>query len=61
MLRLVILQRDSHVCQIRGPLCTHEATAVDHIISLNAGGARLDPTNLQAVCKPCNSSKGGRV
>jgi 5-methylcytosine-specific restriction protein A len=30
---------------------------VDHIKSLKDGGARLDPSNLQVLCRSCNSSK----
>lgn len=32
--------------------------AIDHIIPLNMGGVN-DPTNLQILCKRCNSEKGG--
>jgi 5-methylcytosine-specific restriction endonuclease McrA len=53
-----ILNRDNHTCQIAGPGCTTQATDVDHIIPLNEGGQRLDPTNLRAACTHCNSSRG---
>jgi 5-methylcytosine-specific restriction protein A len=56
--RLVILARDGHRCRLALPGCKGVATEVDHIVELAAGGARLDPANLQAACKPCNSSKG---
>jgi 5-methylcytosine-specific restriction endonuclease McrA len=57
--RLAILARDGHRCRLAYPhCCVGTATEVDHIIELHAGGARLDPANLQAACKPCNSSKG---
>lgn len=59
-LRLAILARDQHRCRIQGPRCTTTATEADHIIELDAGGAPLDPANLQAACKRCNSSKGTR-
>lgn len=32
---------------------------VDHIVALTKGGSNW-PTNLQLVCRPCNSSKGDR-
>ena len=49
----------------RHPLCAHclkrgfttPATEVDHIKPLRQGGARLDQTNLQSLCKPCHSRK----
>jgi 5-methylcytosine-specific restriction protein A len=34
-----------------------EAAEVDHIIPIRNGGARLDLTNLQSLCKPCHSQK----
>jgi 5-methylcytosine-specific restriction endonuclease McrA len=30
---------------------------VDHIIPIEAGGAKLDPDNLQTVCKRCHTHK----
>jgi 5-methylcytosine-specific restriction endonuclease McrA len=56
--RLAILARDGYRCRLALPCCTGVATEVDHIVELAAGGARLDPANLQAACKPCNSTKG---
>lgn len=56
-IRPVILARDNHECQVRLPGCTSKATAVDHRIPLAEGGARLDPDNLRAVCKSCNSRR----
>jgi 5-methylcytosine-specific restriction protein A len=56
-LRPLILQRDRHTCQINGPGCTHTATDVDHIIPLDEGGQRLDPTNLRAACSHCNTRR----
>ena len=49
--RLRILQRDRHRCQ----LCGGRANCVDHILPIRAGGARLDPRNLRACCLACNS------
>lgn len=45
------------VCEIRGPKCTGIATEVDHIVPVDAGGARLDPVNLRPACKNCNSGR----
>ncbi len=52
----------------RHPLCAHcladgrttTATEVDHVQPLRDGGARLDQTNLQALCKSCHSRKTAR-
>ncbi len=57
-LRPFILLRDSYLCQIQGHGCTTRATTVDHILELDAGGARLDPRNLRAACRHCNASLG---
>lgn len=56
--RLAVLARDRHQCQMRLPGCTGHADTVDHIVALFEGGARLDPTNLRAACKHCNSVDG---
>lgn len=47
------------------PLCRHclavdrvtAAREVDHMKPLANGGERLDPVNLQSLCKPCHSKK----
>jgi len=53
-IRSRVLTRDQHTCQ----RCGLEATHVDHIIPRRLGGDDgMD--NLQALCKPCNLSKGG--
>jgi 5-methylcytosine-specific restriction endonuclease McrA len=58
--RLRVLARDNYVCQIRGPKCRGRANHVDHIVSVSQGGARLDPSNLQAACASCNIGKRNR-
>lgn len=52
-LRRAILERDDHLCQLRGPRCTTTATEVDHI------GSNLnhDPDNLRAACRPCHAQR----
>lgn len=30
---------------------------VDHIIAINAGGAKLDESNCQSLCESCHNSK----
>lgn len=56
--RRLVLERDGGTCIVRGPRCTGVATEVDHIVPLALGGDRLDPDNLRASCKSCNSSRG---
>jgi 5-methylcytosine-specific restriction endonuclease McrA len=55
--RLYVLARDRHICQIGGPRCTIVATTVDHIHPLSEGGAVYDPANLRAACAPCNNGR----
>ena len=38
-------------------LCTNRSAEVDHRIPMALGGAPLEYTNLQALCKPCHSRK----
>ena len=50
------------------PLCrlcakhglTTPAREVDHVVPIRRGGARLEVSNLQALCKSCHSSKTAR-
>ncbi len=59
-IRRQVLERDGHLCQIRGPRCTTAATEVDHILSVSQGGAWFDPLNLRASCAPCNNHRVDR-
>ena len=52
--RLQVLARDGWACGY----CGHRATSADHIVPLNLGGPRLDPSNLVACCGPCQNRKG---
>lgn len=50
------------------PLCepcmkrdrTTAATEVDHITPLSSGGARLEWSNLQSICRSCHAQKTAR-
>ena len=55
--RLAVLARDGHRCQIRGPKCKGAARHVDHVRSVSDGGAPFDPANLRAACSSCNIAK----
>lgn len=54
-IRQRILQRDGYTCQH----CGGEANSVDHIVPRALNGSD-EEWNLQSLCTPCNSSKGGR-
>lgn len=45
------------------PFCTRcgavDDLTVDHIVPLSAGADPYNPTNLQVLCRRCNSQKGG--
>ena len=59
-IRLEVLARDGHRCQMQGPACKQHATTVDHIIPRSQGGTR-DMTNLRAACTTCNYSAGAKL
>jgi len=57
-------ERLSRMVRLASPICAHcheaAATEVDHIVPLRAGGARLELSNLQALCHPCHTAKTRR-
>jgi 5-methylcytosine-specific restriction enzyme A len=60
--RRFVLQRDGYRCKVQlEGVCIGVATTVDHIVAIvdDPHGLRsLDPANLRAACKPCNSTRG---
>ena len=60
-LRVLVLERDRHECQIKGPTCTRYATVVDHIIARADGGDFWNPNNLRAACRACNGVGGAEI
>jgi 5-methylcytosine-specific restriction endonuclease McrA len=48
-----ILERDGHKCVKCG---SKWRPCVDHIVSIAAGGTS-DPSNLQTLCRSCNTAK----
>ena len=57
IVRRTTLQRDGFACQVRLPGCTTVATAADHVVALEHGGAPFDLSNLRAICTQCNSAR----
>lgn len=62
-LRKALIRRESGSCAIcnrdlTGVIANDVDTAIDHLVPLNMGGTN-DPTNLQLLCKTCNTKKGG--
>lgn len=55
-LRKAVFERDLYRCKHCG---THLNLSVDHIVPESKGGT-LDMSNLQTLCRPCNSKKGAR-
>lgn len=43
------------ICQSKG--ITKLTEVCDHIISIKNGGAKLDRSNLQGLCRSCNNAK----
>jgi len=56
-LRIQIFSRDGWACK---HCSTKENLSIDHIIPVKRGGGN-EPENLQALCIPCNSSKGAKL
>jgi len=55
--RTIVLRRDNWTCvRCNKKLIGSDAT-VDHIVALSNGGERLATSNLQSMCRACNSSK----
>jgi 5-methylcytosine-specific restriction endonuclease McrA len=55
--RLIVLNRDNWLCQVKLPGCQVRAVMVDHTIEPDRGGSWLDPFNLRASCRACNNKK----
>lgn len=61
-LRLRILARDGHECQMQHPGCLGYATTVDHIVPRVVDpDLAMVPDNLRAACTSCNERSGGRL
>lgn len=56
-MRIQILRRDNWTCMICNKKLVGADATVDHIVPLSKNGQKLLPSNLQALCRGCNSSK----
>ncbi|WP_448601928.1 HNH endonuclease [Thermoleptolyngbya sp.] len=54
--RRYVMERDRHQCNHCGAGSEQAELTVDHIIPLAQGGAN-DLSNLQVLCRRCNSTK----
>jgi 5-methylcytosine-specific restriction endonuclease McrA len=59
-LRWRIFARDSYTCQQCGAAGGKAELTIDHITPVSRGGTNAE-TNLQTLCRSCNSRKGARV
>lgn len=58
VLRLDLPEHHRPVCAIgTAGVCTGRATCVDHVIPLEAGGAKYDRSNCRPACEPCNLAR----
>jgi 5-methylcytosine-specific restriction endonuclease McrA len=55
--RRVVLRRDRYTCRRCGLRARQSALEVDHIREIARGGAPLDYSNLQTLCRPCHRAK----
>ncbi len=58
--RSYTLLRDRYTCQICGRRRRARELDVDHIVEIAAGGAALEYSNLQTVCRDCHRAKTRR-
>jgi 5-methylcytosine-specific restriction endonuclease McrA len=55
--RSYVMLRDRYVCQVCGTRRRARELDVDHIVEIARGGAALEYSNLQTVCRPCHRAK----
>ena len=58
-LRVLILDRDGWTCYICQKKLTKADATVDHVVplSVDRSASSMDPSNLRACCRSCNSRK----
>jgi len=55
--RSYVLLRDRYTCRLCGSRRRARELDVDHIVEVALGGAALEYSNLQTVCRPCHRTK----
>ncbi len=55
--RTFVLARDRYTCRICRRRVPARLLEVDHIVEIGRGGAALEYSNLQAVCRECHREK----
>jgi 5-methylcytosine-specific restriction endonuclease McrA len=58
--RSYVMLRDRYTCRLCGTRRRARELDVDHIVEVAAGGAALEYSNLQTVCRPCHRAKTRR-
>jgi len=58
--RTYVMARDRYTCQICRGRVRARLLDVDHIVEIGRGGAALEYSNLQAVCRECHREKTRR-
>ncbi len=58
--RTYVMARDRYTCQICHRRVRARLLDVDHIVEIGRGGASLEYSNLQAVCRECHREKTRR-
>jgi hypothetical protein len=55
--RSYVMLRDRYTCRLCGVRHRARELDVDHIVEIALGGAALEYSNLQTVCRPCHRQK----
>ncbi len=55
--RHYVLLRDRYTCRACGQRHRARDLEVDHVLEISRGGAALEYSNLQSLCRPCHRSK----
>jgi len=58
--RSYVMLRDRYTCRLCGLRRRARELDVDHIVEVAIGGAALEYSNLQTVCRPCHRAKTRR-